>query len=344
MRGAGQGDGAGLERLAQHFQRLAAELRQFVEKQHAAMGKAGLARPWSGATADECCGAGTVVRVAKGPAPEVLHAGAVVKAVQGRAGEGLLHVRRRQQTGQPARQQRFSRTRWTHQNQVVIARGGYFKCTPRQRLSGDLHQVGVGHGRLRLWPVLLYCKPVAAVEVSAQCEQVLCGDDATPGYGGGQRRARRRGYQCAPCGAAGQRCGDDARHRSHGTAQGQFANKFVVGESRCWQLPGGGKNAQRDGQVEAATFLGQIGRCQVDGDTPVGKLEVGLLQSAAHPVAALAHGGFRQPDNLEGGQPVAEVGFHLYQGRFYAYRSAAVNDGQFHGSSLSTDPHCLQTV
>ena len=42
---AGKRDGAVLQRLTEHLQRIPAELRQLVQKEHAAMGEAHLARP-----------------------------------------------------------------------------------------------------------------------------------------------------------------------------------------------------------------------------------------------------------------------------------------------------------
>ncbi|MNT50589.1 hypothetical protein D3C72_1875150 [compost metagenome] len=50
--GAGDGDAAGFQRLAQDFQHSAVELRQFVEEQHAVVRQRDLARARVAAAAD----------------------------------------------------------------------------------------------------------------------------------------------------------------------------------------------------------------------------------------------------------------------------------------------------
>ena len=49
-RGARDADVTGFERLAQHFQHLAIEFRQLVEKQHAVMRQRNFARLWGATT------------------------------------------------------------------------------------------------------------------------------------------------------------------------------------------------------------------------------------------------------------------------------------------------------
>ena len=66
--GARDRDPAGLERLAQRFEDRAAELRQFVEEEHALVRERDLARPGMHAAADHGRDRGRVMRAAKRPA------------------------------------------------------------------------------------------------------------------------------------------------------------------------------------------------------------------------------------------------------------------------------------
>jgi hypothetical protein len=76
------------------------------------------------------------------------------------------------------------------------------------------------------------------------------------------------------------------------------------------QLIGSANDANRDGKIEAAAFLGQIGGSQVDSDAPGRELELGVCESRTHAVLAFPHGGFRKSDDVEGWEPGAYVDFH----------------------------------
>jgi hypothetical protein len=57
------------------------------------------------------------------------------------------------------------------------------------------------------------------------------------------------------------------QHPEHGTdlaGQGQLPQKFVIEQVFCRYLLGSGENADGDSQIEAASFLGQIGGGQID--------------------------------------------------------------------------------
>ncbi len=68
MIGPRDGDGARLQRLAETVQRLRREFRQFVQKEHAMVREADLARPRMQAAAGQRRHAGAVVRRAEGAA------------------------------------------------------------------------------------------------------------------------------------------------------------------------------------------------------------------------------------------------------------------------------------
>src|ERR1700748_1938144 len=54
------------------------------------------------------------------------------------------------------------------------------------------------------------------------------------------------------------------------------------------QLSACDQDAERDRQVEMARCLGQVGRCEIDGDAARGKFEMRVLDRGAHARTALA--------------------------------------------------------
>jgi len=72
-------------------------------------------------------------------------------------------------------------------------------------------------------------------------------------------------------------------------------------------LPDRGEDAERDRQIEASAFLGQIGGGEIDGDAARRKIELAILQRRAHPILAFLDFGFRQTDDGEIGQAVGEM-------------------------------------
>jgi hypothetical protein len=70
-----------------------------------------------------------------------------------------------------------------------------------------------------------------------------------------------------------QRSADGAKR----AAQCELAREFVSRERRKRDLPGRRENAERNGQVEAARFLGQVRRREIDRDLARRKLELRVL-------------------------------------------------------------------
>src|SRR5690606_12048131 len=106
------------------------------------------------------------------------------------------------------------------------------------------------------------------------------------------RQARAAGRQGGLLVSAGQGGGQDSLDRAQLPGQGQFAEGFAVLQAVCGDLVAGHQQAEGDGQVEAAAFLGQISWGEVDGDAlEAGKVEVGVLQRAADPILALTYCG-----------------------------------------------------
>ena len=117
---AGNMDAARLQRLAQHLQHLAIKLRQFVQKQHAVMRLADLARPGLAAAANQCGGRCTMVGRPKRPARPGQQRAAFADGLDRRDFQRFLLLQRRQNTGQAAGQQRFAGAGRAKKQQVML--------------------------------------------------------------------------------------------------------------------------------------------------------------------------------------------------------------------------------
>ena len=113
-----------------------------------------------------------------------------------------------------------------------------------------------------------------------------------PGQGGFLRIPGRHD-QVAPRPGGGQSGGQHALDGTQGPGEGQLAEQFVGFQGVAGQLARSGENANGDGQIKAATLLGQIRRRQVHGDASAGKFEMGIEQGAAYPILAFLHRRFR---------------------------------------------------
>lgn len=119
--------------------------------------------------------------------------------------------------------------------------------------------------------------------------------------------------------------GEDAAHRPEFPAQGQLAEELQILEKPGIQLPGGGQDAWRDGQVEAAAFLGQVGRRQIHRQLAGGQVEPGVDERAPEPILALAHGCFGKTHDVQPGQTIRLVYFDSHRGRVNASLCTAMN-------------------
>jgi hypothetical protein len=137
-------------------------------------------------------------------------------------------------------------------------------------------------------------------------------------------------------GLPGQR--QRAAYRPQFAGEGQFPGELVAVQLVGGDLAGGGEDAQGDREVEAAAFLWQVGRRQVDCDTPLGKLELPGLQCGAHAVPGFADFCVGQADQCEGGQAVGQM--HL-DGDLRGQQTdegAACHKGYTHGVSFWNKP------
>ena len=90
-----------------------------------------------------------------------------------------------------------------------------------------------------------------------------------------------------------------------------------------------------DGQIDAARFLGKIGRREIDGDLARGELELRVLQRSTHAIARFAHFGIRKSDEVERGEPSGKMHLRGNEQSIESRESASKNDGQRHLRTLS---------
>lgn len=324
QRGARDRDAAGLERLAQRLEHVPVEFRQFVEEQHAQVCERDLARLRRIAAADERGRARRVMRRAKRAPPPLSgrEARAARRQDRGRR-QRLVIGERRQEGGQARGEHRFARARRPDHQHVVAARGGDFERALRARLADHIGEIGRRCGGERVEPGRGDGgePPVRRVgEVRAQRGQI---GRAVHGHArherrlgrarqrqvelGGVRRRRPRGRRFGLRGRAvvvrllaarrAARHRERAAHRPQRARERQLARELAAVERAGRKLAARGENAERDRQIEAAGLLRQIGRREVDGDAPHGKLEPAVLQRGAHALAAFAHFEIGQPDD-----------------------------------------------
>jgi len=141
VRGAGDGDAAGLQRLAQGLQRAAAEFGEFVQEQCAVVGQGDLTGLGRRAPADQGHGAGRVVRVGGAALAPLRGLEAPAQAGDGRAFDGFLLGHGRQQAGKPVGQHGLARPGRADQQHGMAAGGGNLQGALGLDLALDLGQI-----------------------------------------------------------------------------------------------------------------------------------------------------------------------------------------------------------
>ena len=150
-----------------------------------------------------------------------------------------------------------------------------------------------------------------------------------------QRRLVGAGLRAAPARARRRRAARSARliasaprtGRSSPASDSSPANSKRRAARR--RSARGGQDAERDRQVEAARFLRQVGRREVDRDAlVVRELEAAGQQRGAHPLARLLDLGVGEADQGEARQAVGEMHLDGDRGRVEAVERAAVDDGK----------------
>ncbi len=312
--GAGNRRLAGFHRLAQRLQRRALEFRPFIQKQHAVMRQADLARPPARPTTHQGGLAGGMMRLAKGRAGNQLPLAQKPRhRMDQRQFQRLGRTERRQQPRQPRRQHGFARSRRAHHQQIVIARCRHLQRPLGTFLADHLREAwaappGIAQRWwLRLAQHLGATKMVQHLNEMPRCQHL---DAAGPGR---LRPLRRRADQPQFALRGAQRRRQHPRHRQNRAIERQFPKCRELAEFLPRDQPHRREHGERDGQVIMAALLGEIGRREVHHQPPRRQREAERGQRRAHPLPAFANRLIRHADNDEGGQTGGELHLHLHR-------------------------------
>jgi hypothetical protein len=109
-----------------------------------------------------------------------------------------------------------------------------------------------------------------------------------------------------------------ARHRGDRAIERKLAQHAIAVDGIPRDGPHGDHEAEGNGEVVVAAFLGQVGRRKIDGDAFRRQGKPDGVQRAAHPLAALGHGLVRKADDGEGGQARPDLHLHVDGARLNA--------------------------
>ena len=105
--------------------------------------------------------------------------------------------------------------------------------------------------------------------------------------------------------------GKHARDRRDRSVEPEFAKHGEAGQRIRRDRADRRHQAERDRQVVVAAFLGQVGRREVDGDSPRRQRKPRGDQRRAHPLARLGDRLVRQADNGKRRQPGRDLHLHV---------------------------------
>ena len=151
-----------------------------------------------------------------------------------------------------------------------------------------------------------------ALEVIDQREEVRGGQNFDVFSGPGGLRPTLVGTNEALADGIGADGGGQCpRHGADGTIERQFSNSGVarnrIGRDRLHRRHHG----ERNGEIEMAAFLRQIGGREVDGDVLEGETQPHGMERIVDTLAALSHRLIGQSDNGESPSPWRDANLHL---------------------------------
>ena len=114
-----------------------------------------------------------------------------------------------------------------------------------------------------------------------------------------------------PSALAPMAAGSAPRDRAYRAIEGQFADRGIALDGiRC---NGARRDHQRerDGEVEVAAFLGQVGRREIDGDVPERQRHADGVEGIADALAAFRDSFIREADDGEYVPPAADPDLHF---------------------------------
>ncbi len=293
MRIGARDDGlAGFERLAQTVQHLTRKLRQFIQKQNAAMGERDLARLHAQAAADKGGHGGRMMRRAVGTAAADTGLPGARCGERGdhRGFEHLARGKRRQDAGEAGGEHGLAGARRADHQHVVALPRRDFQRALRRFLALDVAQVR-HRPRLRRLHRRGLGEDLGAPEMVDQRDdgprrKNAAGIVRAHARPGGLRPAFMRADEALAARIGGDGGGQRARDRVDRAVEREFADDDEALDLLRRQDAHGNEQAERDGQVVMAALLGEIGGGEIDGDALGGQAEAYCLKRRADPLAA----------------------------------------------------------
>ena len=201
----------------------------------------------------------------------------------------------------------------------MAARGSQLERSSRAFLPPHVRQVRHLGPPIAVGRRLERRRLVLAAQVSDDLGQMACRDRLDPCQRSLGRRLDRTEQVPEPCLVRTLGGGEHAGHRSQPPVERQLADRGMTGQPVRWELPRGGEDRERDGQVESRALLSQRRRCEIHGDPAHRPLELGRRDPAPNPMLGFLARAVREPHDREPGNPVLEVGLHLYLARLETY-------------------------
>lgn len=337
--GAGDGDFAVLEGLAEDFEGGAAVFREFVEKEDAIVGERDFAGAGISAAAEEADVGNGVVRRAEGTAIDkaltgVEEAGDRVN-LRGLDGFGLGHVGH--DGGHAFGEHGLAGAGRADHEDVVATGGGDFEGAFDVVLALDLVEVGsvfavvaldedgAGFGSAGVLASDEF--PGFAEGLEAVNFQVA-NDGGFAGIFFGEQEATTSG------GLGSEGDGEGSSDRAEGAIEGEFADDHEVVGLREGFLFLAGDHGEGDGEIEGGALFFEVGGGEIDGVDAVGVFVSGGENSGGNAVAGFADGGVREADDIDapGVIAISLAGgdFNLDLDRFDTTEGGAVDFGN-HG-------------
>src|SRR5258708_3395128 len=115
-------------------------------------------------------------------------------------------------------------------------------------------------------------------------------------------------------------------HMAHRAVKSQLSQEG--GARGCWSAHHGQRNGYGHWQVEAAAFLAELGRCQVDCEALPRKLEPTVADCRTDALARFLHRCGSEANDAEGDLASGSVRLHLNTSRFEADENAGVDRGE----------------
>lgn len=160
-----------------------------------------------------------------------------------------------------------------------------------------------------------------------------CAHDLDPrnerSFGGIRSRHR---YPAVPGSHRCQHSGKNPPDRANAPVETKLTQQHRVVETVGRHGPACGQDGAGYGEVKGASALGQAGRGQADGDTPLRPRLAGVAHRSTHPIAGLGECGIREADEVHPGKSSGEIGLHLDHMSFDTDQSDRVRTGQGHSA------------